>query len=198
MLFAMGIGVGMKLSFHTLNPYWEVHHVPIVWFGYALAGYNLLAALSSLLSPWLMRLLGEKRVPWGIVAIVCGGFFLMALLEVTPLWAVLLPAIFQIPRELFPLWTNRVIHEHTRSQERATTLSMKSLMGQLSQMLYLPLFGLMTDTWSLQTAYFLTALLMLVLSAIAIKQMWKTPHNGGQGGSVSFAAHQTNTPARSQ
>ena len=156
----------MKLSFHTLNPYWEIHNVPLACFVFALAGYNLLAVVASILSPKIITKCGEFGTPWLINYIICGVFLLMAAADVTPLWAVLLPAIFQITRELFLLWSDKIIHEHTNSSERATTMSMKSLMMQLSQVIYLPVFGIMTDMLSLYQAYLITALFIGFIAII--------------------------------
>ena len=173
--FSMALAVGMKLSFHTLNPYWELWEVPVAYFGFAFAGYNLMAATSAQLAYRVTNKLGDAGTLMAVLLVVCGTFGLMALLPVGMLGALLLPVVFQIPRTILPIATGDMINRVTFSHHRATVLSMKSFLGQTSQLLLLPVFGVIADASGLLSAYGWTAGWIFLLGGLALYRLASIP-----------------------
>lgn len=173
--FSMALAVGMKLSFHTLNPYWEYWEVPVAYFGFAFAGYNLMAAVSAQLAYRVTNKLGEAGTLLAVLLVVCGTFGLMALLPVGVLGALLLPVVFQIPRTILPIASGDMVNRVTFSHHRATVLSMKSFLGQISQLLLLPVFGVIADASGLLSAYGWTAGWILLLGGLALYRLAALP-----------------------
>lgn len=173
--FAMVIGVGMKLSFHTLNPYWEFWQVPVSYFGFAFAGYNLVAALTSHYSYRVIRKLGDLTTLLVTLILVCVTFFMMAGLPLGIAGALLIPAAFQIPRSLQSIATDDMVNRITFSHHRATVLSMKSFLQQIAQIALLPVFGLISDSFGLLSAFGWTAAFVAVLGLLALYRLYVLP-----------------------
>lgn len=173
--FSMAMAVGMKLSFHTLNPYWELWEVPVAYFGFAFAGYNLMAATSAQLAYRVTNKLGDTGTLLAVLLVVCGAFGLMALLPVGILGALLLPVVFQIPRTILPIATGDMVNRVTFSHHRATVLSLKSFLGQISQLLLLPVFGVIADASGLLSAYGWTSGWILLLGGLALYRLASLP-----------------------
>ena len=173
--FAMIFGIGMKLSFHTLNPYWELWQVPISYFGFALAGYNLVAAVTSHYAYRIIRKLGDLRTLLLMLLLICGTFFIMAGLSLGIAGALLIPAVFQISRSLQPIATDDMVNRVTFSHHRATVLSMKSFLRQVAQIALLPVFGIISDSFGLLTAYGWTATFIGVFGLSALYRLYVLP-----------------------
>ncbi len=167
------IGASGKLNFHTLNPYWELYEIPVFWFGIALACYNGLAMLTSLSAPRIIGQFGNGKALIMMFLIPVIGFGVMGVFYLGFWGALLFPIIFQINRSLLPIVTNNLLQERVESQTRATVISMKSFLSGFAQMIYLWLFGIISDTWGLFTGFGITAFIAFVLGGIAIQQLFK-------------------------
>jgi MFS family permease len=172
-LFSMAISIGMKLSFHTLNPYWELMGVPIVLFGIALASHNALAAIISAFGHKIITKLGDIRMLWILLGIICLTFGLMSGLHLGIVGAIALSALFQIPRALIPITIDDMIQHSTKSHQRATVLSIHSFSKQGAQALMLPVFGYAADLLGLLEAFFWLAIILLILGILHLLPLQK-------------------------
>lgn len=177
-VFTMALGLVDKLSFFTLNPYWQLKDVPIIWYGYALATYNAIAAITSKNAHWFIEKYGNKSTQWTLVCIGIGGFALLTLSGITPFLAVLIPAIFQINRSLKSIFINDILHTHTKSHQRATVISMQSFLVQGTQFLYLPIFGYLSDSIGLLDTLFITSIILMIILVPASIMMTRTQTTG--------------------
>jgi MFS family permease len=173
--FAMIGGLGMKLSFHTLNPYWELWKVPVSYFGFAMAGYNLVAAFTSHFGYRVTRRLGDLRTLLTVLVLICVTFLAMAGVTAGIAAALIIPAIFQISRSLQPIAINDMINRVTYSHHRATVLSMKSFLQQLTQIALLPVFGVISDAFSLLAAFGVTAVFVAIFGLAALYRLYVLP-----------------------
>jgi len=174
-VFSMVLGVGMKLSFHTLNPYWDFWRVPVSYFGFAFAGYNLTAAIASHYAWPVLRKLGDWMTLLILLILVCSTFAIMAGVAPGIAGALLIPASFQISRSLLPIATDDMVNRVTFSHHRATVLSMKSFLRQLAQIALLPVFGLISDAFSLLDAFGWTAAFVGVWGLLALYRLFLLP-----------------------
>ncbi len=174
-IFSMILGVGQKLSFHTLNPYWDLMGVPVALFGVALACHNLLAALFSHYAHWFIEKLGDVKSLLLILSISCGTFAIMSGFNLGLVGAMLFPSMFQIVRAIFPIATDDMVNRTTESHHRATVLSMKSFLMNGAQMLLLPVFGYAADILSLLSAFMWMAGIMFIIGLVALLHLYKVP-----------------------
>lgn len=173
--FSMVGALGMKLSFHTLNPYWEIWQVPVSYFGIAFAGYNLTAALTSHYAYKLIRKLGDLASLLAVLLLICGTFLTMAGFSVGIIAALIIPGIFQISRSLQPIAVNDMVNRVTYSHHRATVLSMKSFLQQVAQIVMLPVFGIIADGFGLLSAFGWTALFLALFGLLALYRLYLIP-----------------------
>lgn len=168
LLFSIVMALAMKISFQTLNPYWELMEVPLVLFGIAMAFQNLMAAIASLVV--------EKLKKWSdfivlifLTSLVSLTFLTMATgIQFEIIVIIVLGSLFQIARAWWPVITEDAVNQVTFSQHRATVLSIKSFAQQSSQVALLPLFGFIADWWSLYTAFLILSLFVFVLGLMAL------------------------------
>ena len=166
-VFTAICAMGVKINFHTLNPYWEAYDVPLLWFGYALAAYNTLAMITSLLIPKLSKRVGGMKVlafAWFIVSI---GFLMQAFAHFGALGAVIIPVIFQMSRSIMRVIPSDFLQRQTNSDTRATIISMNSFASTLSQTVFLWLFGLLADFSGLFMAFATLGLFITVFGGLA-------------------------------
>lgn len=173
--FSMIGALGMKLSFHTLNPYWEIWQAPVSYFGIAFAGYNLAAALTSHYAYKLIRKLGDLASLLTVLLLISGTFLVMAGFSVGIAAALIIPGIFQISRSLQPIAVNDMVNRVTYSHHRATVLSMKSFLQQVTQIVMLPVFGIVADGLGLLSAFGWTALFIAVFGLLALYRLYLIP-----------------------
>lgn len=173
--FSMIGGLGMKLSFQTVNPYWEIWQVPVSYFGIAFAGYNLAAALTSHYAYKLIRKLGDLASLLTVLVLICGTFLAMAGFSVGIAAALIIPGVFQISRSLQPIAVNDMVNRVTYSHHRATVLSMKSFLQQVTQIVMLPVFGIVADGLGLLSAFGWTALFLAVFGLLALYRLYLIP-----------------------
>ncbi len=160
--------ISVKLGFHTLNPYWDLMGVPIIFFGVALASHNLIAALVSFNASKILGYFGDRKLMLILTGLGVVTFTLLSVLDLGILFAMLFPAFFQIQRALFPLIVDDALNRKSESHYRATMLSLSSFMRQGGQMIVLPLFGVVADLYSLLTGFLILAVLLLVLGSITL------------------------------
>jgi len=172
-IFSMIIGLGMKLSFQTLNPYWELRSIPIALFGIALASHNALAALMSHIGPSIAHRLGEKKLLGICLVFISSTFIALSHFELGIIGTIALSSLFQIPRALLPLSLEDLLHQHSQSHIRATIISFKSFAQQGSQALLLPLLGYTADIIGLLETFLWIGLIIIMTGIIPLLRIRK-------------------------
>lgn len=165
--------IGLKINFQTLNPLWEVYNVPLIWFGFALAAYNVVAMTTTLLIPKFLKRFGSIKalgVLWFVLTI---GFAGVGIIYLGTVGAILFPIIFQIARSILPIVSNDLLQKETESSTRATLISMKSFVTNLSCAFYLWFFGVFADAYGLFQGFHMTTLLLLIGGGYALWQINK-------------------------
>jgi len=104
----------------------------------------------------LMMLFAGFRALLYALMYLADGYYLV-------LWAVLFDLVGGIGGPLVSEWVNR----HTKSENRATVLSLSTMSGSLTIAVVSPLIGMFVDAYSEQTGYLLLA---IVLGGYAVRQ----------------------------
>jgi len=145
--------------------YFQDLRLSIGYYGFLFAIYQLTCGLGAQLSGMLEKLMGRRflfflplllvlsfsllggvRSLWLIPVICLNGF----------LWNVVGPALFNL------------VNRDTDSAVRATVISTVNMAGSLAFVVAGPVFGLISDSFSLSTAYFaLAALILFTITPIA-------------------------------
>ncbi len=167
-LFSIVLAFGIKVNFQTLNPYWELNDVPVWMFGLAFSALNAIAAITSHYAHQIEKKLGEKILLFVMLVIGAGIFILIANINVGIALALIIPAFYQINRALSKVVISDMINKVTYSHHRATVISMKSFLSNISIMILLPIFGYLTDTRGLLSAFNMTGVFILLVGGFAL------------------------------
>jgi MFS family permease len=165
LLFGALIGLASFYPVWLVQPYMQEHGVPLAWFGPIWAVANLAVSLGSLLSARARFHLGTRGVIWLCLLLTAAGYLGLAL--TTAVWGCAWYLLLTLMRGLQgPLVRMHLQHLSTRG-ERASILSLKSLIFRLGFAVTAPLIGALADREGLATTLLilLAGLLILLLPA---------------------------------
>ena len=151
-----------RAGFWMIQPYLKTVNFPIRYFGLLFAGFNLVAAFSSRLTP--KYLIASKG--WSLIGLM--GILLVSFLGLWQLqnWiGIAFLSLQQIARGFYRPTTQKYINKHIPSQERATVLSLQSMLQNLTVALVFPMIGALMDRTDIFTMhlYLLVSLLACTL-----------------------------------
>jgi len=174
-IFSVILGIGMKLSWQLVHPYWQEMGVPIAIFGIAIAFHNAIAALVSHFAHRITQKYNDIFLLLLVLILFSSTFLIMYQFKLGIVFAILVPSLFQIIRALAPIVINDLIHQATFSSKRATVMSIKSFLQQGGQMIALPIFGYIADIWSLFTTFLCIAIFVFLFGGIFLWALFLSP-----------------------
>jgi MFS family permease len=158
--------LGWKIAIHTYNPFMELIEVPIVYWGIALAVFNLLAAYVSKKAHMFIEYAGEMK---SFIIIFCSyaiSFFLLA--GINSKFAFFALLLIWVANPVKRIFFSEELNKRTASSQRATVLSVSNFCSQGLQMIMLPILGYVADIYSLQTMYLLLGAIIFAVGLIAM------------------------------
>jgi len=175
--FGIILGCVAKIWFFSYNPYFELVHIPIKWFGVIFCVMNCIAWISSTYAESIEQHIGERNsilLLFSVITlpVICMGVFVHPALAAM----VLLPNIM---RGFIRPFKSDYINRRIGNEARSTILSTESAIVQLSGVISLYLFGIVLDHTSLPNALVILGLVALVLSYLNFKSYRKlafVPH----------------------
>jgi MFS family permease len=157
MLLATVLGIASYFPVWLIQPYMQQTGVPLAWFGPVWAGANLTVALFSLLSHRFHFRLGDKGMTALFLGLIVTGYLGLGLTG--GVWSCLFYYLLTAMRGLQgPLLRTRLQNVSSR-ENRASILSLKSLIFRLLFVASGPLVGHLADTTGLQATFLLLALI---------------------------------------
>jgi MFS family permease len=163
LLFGALIGLASFFPVWLVQPYMQEQGVPLAWFGPIWATANLAVSLGSVLSARAHFQLGTRGVIWLCLLLTAAGYLGMAF--TTAVWGCAWYLLLTLMRGLQgPLVRLHLQHLSTRG-ERASILSLKSLLFRLGFVATAPLVGALADRYGL-AATFVVLLVGLVILLI--------------------------------
>lgn len=165
LLFGALIGLASFYPVWLVQPYMQEHGVPLAWFGPVWAAANLAVSLGSILSARAHFHLGTRGVIWLCLLLTAAGYLGLAL--TTAIWGCAWYLLLTLMRGLQgPLVRLHLQHLSTHG-ERASILSLKSLLFRLGFAATAPLVGLLADQTGLAATFLvlLAGLMVLLLPA---------------------------------
>lgn len=149
-LFCMVYLLFSRAGFWMIQPYLKEIDLPIRYFGLLFAGLNLVAAFSS---RWTPKYLSLSK-GWSLIGLT--GILLVSFLGLWRLhnfWGFAFLAMQQIARGFYRPTTQKYINKHIPSQERATVLSLQSMLQNLTVALLFPMIGALMDRTNIFAMY---------------------------------------------
>lgn len=152
-----------RAGFWMTQPYLKALHFPIRYFGLLFAGLNLIAAFSSRWTPQYLQLSkGWSLI--GLMGILLISFF--GLWRLQSWWGILFLSLQQIARGLYRPTTQKFINKHIPSKERATVLSLQSMLQNLTVAILFPMIGAVMDRTNIFAVHATLFATLLVSAAI--------------------------------
>jgi len=168
LLFGAVLGLASFFPVWLVQPYMQAAGVPLAWFGPAWAAANLSVSLGSLLSARAEFHLGTRGMTWLCLLLIAAGYLGMALTQAVWgfAWYFLLTLMRGLQGPLLRLHLQRRSHRG----ERASILSLKSLLFRSGFIAAAPVVGMLADRAGLARTFLaLLAALLLLLLPLAVK-----------------------------
>lgn len=148
-LFTMGFYIFSRISFWIYQPYFTAIDIPVKYFGYIFAVFNLVAAISAKRSHhFIEKTKGNTLIAISIIMILSfigAGIF-------RSMVGVIIMCSQQYIRGVYRPSVLKYMNKHIDSEQRATVISIQSLMSNLVVAALMPLAGLIIDNVDIFTA----------------------------------------------
>jgi len=160
------INICIFLLFWTYQPYLTAVNIPIVFFGFILAGMNVFNAIFNESIPRFLKKVKKKRNLLIVVNMINGFAFIILGFAAIPIIGILMLFLivgFGYTRGL--IYT-KGINKQIESENRATVLSTINMFGSLSRAILYPLIGLIVQ-WNIFIMFIIIGISILVLTALS-------------------------------
>lgn len=154
-----------------VQPYFQKAGLPVSLFGVMWTLLNLSVGVSSMFSYKVERRLGQQKSLLVIIVGLCLGFFLSA-------WKISLAGIgmlffFYLLRGIAHPILKDYINRYTKSEVRATILSLRNFVIRINFAIIGPVLGYLTDRFSLQMALIIAGVGYLLSGLASMLPLWK-------------------------
>jgi MFS family permease len=171
--FSSVIGTATLSMAWFVQPVFKFAGVPLALYGILWTGLNVSAGVFSALAYKVERTLGEKTTLILICASIPAGFILTAFIDSQ--WVLLILMLFYFVRGIATPVLKDYINRLTKSDMRATVLSVRSFVIRILFAIIAPLMGRVSDVYdigvSLMVSGIIFAIILLPLLIIYIKKV---------------------------
>jgi MFS family permease len=179
------LAIAALSGFIMIQPYLSAHDVPTAQFGIFVVAAHGAAALGSLSAHRLAGRLGEGATFGLVTGALGGGFLVLAGLDSLVVFPAF--ALIYFANSAFVPLSNGYVSRHSPQHLRATLISVTSMGASLAVVVSQPAIGYTADATSLQGAFALVGLVVLVLGSLAM-MAWLSAFKEGGEESLAFAA----------
>lgn len=173
-------GLATLLAVWAFQGYWKAYDIPLSYFGYIWAAYNLTVALTARMAHDLERRFGAVALIIIIAILPVAGYLGMAYFSV---WlGVISGFAFQFCRGLTQVIFRDALNKRVSGDMRATANSISSLGVRLSFAFIGPLMGYLIDHQGYSTAFYFFAgvfILVFFLVSLPLLKMRNSFQNAG-------------------
>ena len=138
--------------------------LPISSFGFIFAVFNIVSALSARYAFKIEKVL-KREMLLPITFCVLGVSFFIIGQFLLP-WAIIILLLHQTINGYLPPLLRGYLNKEIPSEKRATMLSINNLSSELPFIMFAPLIGRIADVYSLNSAYFSSGIILLLLGLI--------------------------------
>ena len=161
------LGLATFYPVWLIQPYMQAQSVPLAWFGPIWAVANLTVSAGSLLSHRLLYHTGPRGMVLLCLLLVCAGYLGLGLSHA--IWGFAFYFLMTLMRGIQGPFFRHCIQKQSRRYERASILSLKSLLFRLGFVVTGPGVGLFADHFGLHaTMLALGAAMTLPLIPVSI------------------------------
>jgi len=170
-LLAALLGLSSFYPVWLIQPYMQTLNVPLSWFGPIWAVANLCVSFGSIISHRVQFHLGARGTPVLLLALVVAGYAGLAFSQV--IWGFAFYFLLTIMRGIQGPFLRLALQKQSARHERASILSLKSLIFRLGFVITGPLVGILADHSGLSLCFLALMIVQLILIALAIQPFFK-------------------------
>lgn len=165
-LYSGFIGASNLMIVWFIQPYFDWVNLPLAYFGVIWALLNLSVGVFSLCAHGFESKLGRKKSLISLVVLSFIGY--LSLASFNSLWAILFIFIFYFVRGINGPVLRDYLNQVIPSEMRATILSIKNLAARLIFAILGPLFGWISDIYSLPTALLYCGFIFMICGCTSL------------------------------
>ncbi|MDH4008508.1 MAG: MFS transporter [Desulfuromonadales bacterium] len=170
-LFAALLGLASFYPVWLIQPYMQTLNVPLSWFGPIWAVANLCVSFGSIISHRVQFHLGVRGTPLLLLALVAAGYAGLAFSQV--IWGFAFYFLLTIMRGIQGPFLRLALQKQSDRHERASILSLKSLVFRLGFVITGPLVGVLADRSGLSLCFLVLMIIQLLLIALTLRPFLK-------------------------
>ena len=158
-IFTMFFYIFFRAGFWFFQPYLKAVDIPVVYFGYIFAIFNLVAAIVSKNSAEIMRRTKGKTLMC-LGGLMVFSFMSLGVTNMAIGFVLILPQ--QIVRGMYKPVIMKTLNKNIPSTNRATIISLQSLVQNLAVALTLPAIGKLMDSVNIFKVHLIIGGIMLI------------------------------------
>ncbi|MGK2906376.1 MAG: MFS transporter [Desulfuromonadales bacterium] len=166
-LLAAVLGLASFYPVWLIQPYMQSLNVPLAWFGPIWALANLCVSGGSLISHRVQYHLGARGTTLLLLALIVAGYAGLAFSHVV--WGFVFYFLLTVMRGIQGPFLRLALQKQSERHERASILSLKSLVFRLGFVITGPLVGMLADRAGLSFCFLLLLIALSLVIAIAIR-----------------------------
>ena len=170
-LLAALLGLSSFYPVWLIQPYMQTLNVPLSWFGPIWAVANLCVSFGSIISHRVQFHLGARGTPLLLLALVAAGYAGLAFSQV--IWGFAFYFLLTIMRGIQGPFLRLALQKQSDRHERASILSLKSLVFRLGFVITGPLVGVLADRSGLSLCFLVLMIIQLLLIALTLRPFLK-------------------------
>lgn len=170
-LLAALLGLASFYPVWLIQPYMQTLNVPLSWFGPIWAVANLCVSFGSIISHRVQFHLGVRGTPLLLLALVAAGYAGLAFSQV--IWGFAFYFLLTIMRGIQGPFLRLALQKQSDRHERASILSLKSLVFRLGFVITGPLVGVLADRSGLSLCFLVLMIIQLLLIALTLRPFLK-------------------------
>lgn len=171
-LYSSFVGASTLTMAWFVQPWFINVELPVTMFGVLWTLLNLSVGINALFAYRFERFFGVKTTVLGFTTILALGFFGAAFIQ--SLWGLVFLFLFYMARGVATPVLKDYINRITKSDVRATILSVRNFVIRIVFALWGPFYGWYTDAFSLQGALIIAGIIFVILSGVSYVFFIKT------------------------
>ena len=170
-LFAVMLGLSSFYPVWLIQPYMQTLNIPLHWFGPIWAVANLCVSCGSVLSHRVQFHLGARGTALLLLALVATGYAGLAFSQL--IWSFAFYFLLTFMRGIQGPFLRLALQKQSDRHERASILSLKSLVFRLGFVITGPLVGMLADQTGLNFCFMVLMIVQTLLIALAVRPFLK-------------------------
>jgi len=166
-LLAALLGLASFYPVWLIQPYMQSLNVPLTWFGPIWALANLCVSFGSLISHRIQYHLGAFGTTLLLLALIVAGYAGLAFSQLV--WGFVFYFLLTIMRGIQGPFLRLALQKQSERHERASILSLKSLVFRLGFVITGPLVGMLADRAGLSFCFLILLIIQSLIIAIVIR-----------------------------